>query len=415
MKGLDATSGQLFFEIPRILAARQPAAFLLENVPNLLEHDGGATMARLKEELEACGYEVHERVLQATPWVPQQRRRLYLVGFRNGLQLATDFEWPDDTPGTAAPTLASVLEPLTEEQTLAHSLSPEQWAKIKEHQISRETPLAKRLARPDGVARTLISSYRKAFLLYSEFLQVDGKEEPRFFTAREAARIQGFPESYVLDTNGAAQFERIYHQLGNAVSPPVIETVARAIAATGIFDAKPPPQPTVPMMIQGMAVQQHQVAFAQQHAVQQATLAQQQAVQQQENIQIQPGVTLAQQQAVQQQAVQQQAVQAFAAQQNILIQPGSAAANSMIPTNPVGQDGKPIPEPADQLLPAGRHGASSGYKGVYPMGGKKKQGLWGIDNDPQLAFSHPLIAARARRDKGLGLPVRADPAFVEPA
>ena len=76
----------------------------------------------------------------------------------------------------------------------------------------------------------------------------------------------------------------------------------------------------------------------------------------------------------------------------------------MIQTNPVGQDGKPIPEPADQLLPAGL-GASSGYKGVFPVRlGKKKQGLWGIDNDPQLAFSHPLIAARRGATKGSASP-----------
>lgn len=310
-RGLDSSTGQLFFEIPRILAVRQPAAFLLENVPNLAEHDGAATLESLRQELEACGYEVYDRVLQATRWLPQQRRRLFLIGFRRGLK-REEFEWPRDDlePGEEAPTLSSALGSLTPEQILAHKLSPEQWAKVRDHQTSRESPLERRLARLQGVARTLFSNYRKAFLLYSEFVPLEGQSEPRFYTAREVARLQGFPESFQLDANGADRLGRIYHQLGNAVCPPVIESVAKAIVATGVFEAPQPVAPVVDPKTRSVATAQ------QQHA----------------------------------------------ASNGILVEPASATSETLVPNNPTREDGRPIAEPADQLLPAGRHGSASGFK-----------------------------------------------------
>ena len=79
----DATQGTLFFDVARIVEARRPAAFLLENVKNLVGHDGGRTFATIRDTLEnELGYTMQYRVLDAKPWVPQHRQRIFIVGFR---------------------------------------------------------------------------------------------------------------------------------------------------------------------------------------------------------------------------------------------------------------------------------------------------------------------------------------------
>jgi len=80
---LCTTQGTLFHEIARILAWHRPAAFLLENVKNLQRHDRGRTLATIRRVLaEELGYQVQVRVVDSSPWVPQKRERLFLVGFR---------------------------------------------------------------------------------------------------------------------------------------------------------------------------------------------------------------------------------------------------------------------------------------------------------------------------------------------
>ncbi len=77
------TQGTLFFDVARIIATKKPAAFLLENVKNLLSHDKGQTfkviLATLRDEL---GYDVHYKVIDGQGWVPQHRERIIIVGFR---------------------------------------------------------------------------------------------------------------------------------------------------------------------------------------------------------------------------------------------------------------------------------------------------------------------------------------------
>ena len=136
-------------------------------------------------------------------------------------------------------TLRSVLEVTTPEMLKAHQLSKDQWSKILAHQAARDSPVERRLARLDGVARTVFSNYRRAPLLYSEFVPVDDHVEPRFFSPREMARIQGFPERFCIDACGKDRLNRVYHQLGNAVCPPVVSAVLAAVCRTGAFgDAK---------------------------------------------------------------------------------------------------------------------------------------------------------------------------------
>ncbi len=105
-KGFGDTRGTLFFEIERILRAKQPRAFLIENVKNLTAHDKGRTFKTILEHLILLGYHVHWRILNALNFnLPQKRERIIIVGFK----VNHPFEWPKPKPLTK--TLCDLLEP----------------------------------------------------------------------------------------------------------------------------------------------------------------------------------------------------------------------------------------------------------------------------------------------------------------
>ena len=99
-KGFDDARGTLFFHIARILTEKRPEAFVLENVKQLVGHDNGKTFGRILEVLDALGYSVAYRVLNALHFgVPQKRERVFIVGFRHplGVYLAA-WKCTHDTP-----------------------------------------------------------------------------------------------------------------------------------------------------------------------------------------------------------------------------------------------------------------------------------------------------------------------------
>src|SRR5690606_3671168 len=95
------TQGTLFYEIARLLKAHRPAAFLLENVKNLVNHDKGQTFQIIMEVLEKqLGYTVRYKVINAKSWVPQHRERIFIVGFREDVGFSFDtLTIPDPTKG----------------------------------------------------------------------------------------------------------------------------------------------------------------------------------------------------------------------------------------------------------------------------------------------------------------------------
>ena len=102
----DKTQGTLFFDVARIIAAKRPAAFLLENVKNLTSHDRGRTFKIILDTLrDELGYEVHWKVIDGQHFVPQHRERIYIVGFRS----KTDFTWDDLKFPEHKPVLADIL------------------------------------------------------------------------------------------------------------------------------------------------------------------------------------------------------------------------------------------------------------------------------------------------------------------
>lgn len=239
--GFDCeTQGTLFFDVARILAEKRPAAFLLENVKNLLSHDKGRTFRIIRETLvEKLGYEIHWKVIDGRRFVPQHRERIVIAGFRE----PTAFDWDDCPPPEIAdsPILESILHPedgleidrddgrfLDERgQVLPkYTLSDKLWLYLQDYAEKhrmRGNGFGYGLVDGEGVARTLSARYYKDG---SEILvrQGDGKN-PRRLTPRECARMMGFPDSFrivVSDTQA-------YKQFGNSVVVPLMEYAARAM------------------------------------------------------------------------------------------------------------------------------------------------------------------------------------------
>ena len=277
-RALADARGMVFFEIVRCLRAVRPAAFLLENVWALLFAGAGgafdpaafwdtskwvfgADFALMKRALELAGYVVDVKVLCASGWLPQKRERAYLVGFRNDLApaAAARFAWPSppfaprggalaDASATSLerrPIVRDVLEP-PGAATAACELSSAQWDAVRRSATWRSGGEALRFASRDGVARTLTSSYKSSFASTSELVgpeahggdAIGGGSEggddgsgasgrPRFYTPRECARLMGFPDAHALGCTRAPG--RAYRQLGNAVAPPPVRDIARAL------------------------------------------------------------------------------------------------------------------------------------------------------------------------------------------
>jgi len=239
--GFGDGRGGLFLEIPRILVARKPAGFLLENVWNLQYIDGGHwdrdsskcvyghAFRRVLACLEQAGYEVESKVLDARGWVPQARRRIFLVGFRSDLasEARRKFRWPRPQGGGA---IQDILEGQHSAEARSCELTEHQWAAVQRSSTWRSGGERLRFVSPGGVASTLTSSYKASFANVAQLVApaLSGLDRPRFLTRRECARLMGFGEDH--DVGNPRCPNRAYHQLGNAVCPPLIAAIAQQLA-----------------------------------------------------------------------------------------------------------------------------------------------------------------------------------------
>jgi DNA (cytosine-5)-methyltransferase 1 len=234
----DETQGTLFFDVARIIDAKQPKAFMLENVKNLQSHDGGRTfdviLRTLKQEL---GYQVFYKVIDGAHFVPQHRERIIIVGFRE----ANFFDWDMlDLPEKGEHVLGEILHLRTHEPRIPHddgrffdhenkcvqakyTLTDNLWTYLqnykKKHQAAGNG-FGFGLVTPSSVTRTLSARYYKDG---SEILIDQGmSKNPRRLTPRECARLMGFPDTFKIPVSDT----RAYKQFGNSVVVPVIRAVA---------------------------------------------------------------------------------------------------------------------------------------------------------------------------------------------
>jgi DNA (cytosine-5)-methyltransferase 1 len=234
----DKTQGTLFFDVARVIADKRPAAFLLENVKNLTRHDKGRTFETIMGVLEEdLGYHVAPMVVSAAPFVPQGRERILIVGFRE----KTDFSWDDFRTPDVHPKMAKVLHPQdgTEpsenpytEGSLGkvndkYTLTPRLWEYLQNYAAKHRAAgngFGYGLVGPDDRARTLSARYYKDG---SEILISQGPDKrPRRLTPREAARLMGYPDDFVIPVSDA----QAYRQFGNSVVVPVMAEAARIMA-----------------------------------------------------------------------------------------------------------------------------------------------------------------------------------------
>jgi DNA (cytosine-5)-methyltransferase 1 len=231
----DETQGTLFFDVARIIKAKQPAAFLLENVKNLVSHDKGNTFRIIKKVLEKdLGYHIHCKVIDGQHFVPQHRERILIVGFRE----ATDFSWDDLQLPKDGPKLKSILHPqdgseLSESHyTIGakakidprYTLTANLWTYLQNYAAKHRAAgngFGFGLVDGDSVTRTLSARYYKDG---SEVLVSQGpRKRPRRLTPRECARLMGLPDSFKIPVSDM----QAYKQFGNSVVMPVMREVAR--------------------------------------------------------------------------------------------------------------------------------------------------------------------------------------------
>lgn len=234
------TQGTLFFDIQQILAAKRPKAFLLENVKNLLSHDGGNTFRVIKHVLEEqLKYKIFYKVIDGKRFVPQHRERIIIVGFRED----TDFTWDDLQLPEQGPGITTILHPedgseecerhytvgAKAEVSKKYTLTPNLWTYLKAYAVKHQAAgngFGFGLVRPgiDHATRTLSARYYKDG---SEILIHRGKgKRPRRLTPRECARLMGFPDDFEIPVSDT----QAYRQFGNSVVVPVMEAVAKIMA-----------------------------------------------------------------------------------------------------------------------------------------------------------------------------------------
>lgn len=244
----DPTQGTLFFQIKRLLEAKKPTAFLLENVRNLQSHDSGKTFTIIMRTLQDLGYDTDFRIIDSSPWVPQGRKRIFIVGFRS--DITHDFDFADLETPTKHPTMADVLhpedgsEPVESHYTSGpnaavadrYVLSDHLWRYLQNYAARHKAAghgFGYGLVGPGSVSRTLSARYHKDG---AEILVDRGQgRNPRRLTPRECARLMGFDDRFEIPVSDT----QAYRQFGNSVVVPVVTAIAQLMAPS-VITAKQP-------------------------------------------------------------------------------------------------------------------------------------------------------------------------------
>jgi len=243
------TQGTLFFDVARIIKAKQPSAFLLENVKNLKSHDKGKTFKVITDTLDELGYWVADvefngagdpKVIDAQKFVPQHRERIVLVGFRKDLGVHKGFSLNDIEYPEYVPNFRDILEP-AKDVDKKYILTEKLWEYLYNYAIKHKAKgngFGYGLMRKNkNVARTLSARYHKdgsEILIDRGWSDKKGfkdkdnlKKRPRRLTPTECARLMGFNKPDSSDFIIPVSDTQAYRQFGNSVAVPVFEAVAK--------------------------------------------------------------------------------------------------------------------------------------------------------------------------------------------
>lgn len=215
------TQGTLFFNIEKILVAKKPKAFMLENVRNLTAHDKGRTFKVIVAHLKAAGYDVHYKVLNALDYgVPQKRERIIICGFRKPVA----FEFPPPLPKELRRTVADIIDPEADRDEslfVRPAIRASRLARLKDKDFPRPYISHENVAgsiTPHNYSCALRAGASANYIL------INDERRP---SPREMLRIQGFPDDFRIVVN----YGQIKHQTGNSVAVPVMRAVAERVVA----------------------------------------------------------------------------------------------------------------------------------------------------------------------------------------
>lgn len=221
----DEKSGHLFFEAFRIIKAKKPKAFFLENVKNLVSHDGGNTFKVITESLESLGYHIKYKVMNSAEYgnVPQNRERIYVVGFLDE-ESCVQFEFPDKIDRTVD--IKDITKPYEKKDDKYYYENSKYYPMLKESMTNRDTVYQLRRVyvreNKNNISPTLTANMgtggHNVPLILDDF-------GIRKLTPKECLLLQGFPEDFKIPekmSNG-----QLYKQAGNSVTVTVIERIAK--------------------------------------------------------------------------------------------------------------------------------------------------------------------------------------------
>lgn len=220
-KGFEhKTQGTLFYDVARIIKAKRPKAFMLENVQGLLTHDQGRTLSTILEVLSELDYDVQYKLINAADFgVPQMRKRVYIVGIDRHLEGIdpSTFTFPVGDPENPA-NIGDFLETNVEGYTISEKLQKNYLFKLDDGRPKLVTPETK------GPAKTLVASYHKIQRLTGTFVK-DGSTGLRLYTENECKALMGFPREFKVPVSRT----QMYRQFGNSIVVPVVAAVAKQL------------------------------------------------------------------------------------------------------------------------------------------------------------------------------------------
>lgn len=235
-RGFEDTRGTLFFDIARIVKYHKPKILFLENVKNLTKHNDGQTLKIILNTLKNLGYNVYTKVLNASNFgLPQNRERIYIVAFHNDLD-SSNFKFPnppnkqvclkeflEDNPTNAKIVKRNDID-IYKNYKIQNSLFDEVNLENRPIQIGKVNKggQGERIYHPLGHAITL-SAYGGGVGSKTGLYLVG--ETIRKLSPRECARIQGFPENFILSNIDSQS----YKQFGNSVSINVLQFIIEEI------------------------------------------------------------------------------------------------------------------------------------------------------------------------------------------
>lgn len=237
-RGFEETRGTLFFDVAEILRRKKPKAFFLENVKGLMIHDKGKTLDTILNVLrnDLDYYVPDPEIVNAMNFgVPQHRERIYIVGFRKDMNVK-EFTYPSPTDKTKR--FIDIRE--EKEVSSKYYLSTQYQNTLIEHKKRHESKgngFGYEIIPDDGVAnaivvggmgreRNIVIDHR--LTNFTPVTNIKGEinhDGWRRMTPREWARLQGFPDSFIITVADASA----YKQFGNSVAVPAIQATAEQI------------------------------------------------------------------------------------------------------------------------------------------------------------------------------------------